>query len=374
MSSGSEYNMPNSSAARRPRRYLGLVIFVIIVAVVIGAFALRSPPPPATASLRTSLALLTSNDDAYWNTIITGAQDAARKADVDLTIVRTRTHAIEQSEQLEYALAHGAHGLAVAVRDPGVEYMVLNKVAGAVPVITLESDAPSSARLAFVGTDNYSAGWAAAEQVREAMPDGGRVIITVGSLDVANARERRQGVIDNLLGRAFDRDASFDEFTADLVGKKYSIIATVVHQNDATKATPRLVEAINAHPDINCIVGLYGYSAPAALRALEQTNKAGKVKVIGFDDFEETKAGVKNGLVFSSILQDNYGCGYRAITLLADAVRHKGSRQPSAPRMIYTGISILRADGVTPVSDATQPVEPTTREAMTMPTTMPTTK
>ena len=36
--------------------------------------------------------------------------------------------------------------------------------------------------------------------VKEAAPDGGKIVIYVGKLDVQNAVERRQGVLDELSG------------------------------------------------------------------------------------------------------------------------------------------------------------------------------
>jgi len=364
MSSDAEKIMHKSPAESRVRGRSRLLLVGVIAAIVIAGIAVYSANkvevPP-----RITLAIVTNNNDTYWNNIIRGAQDAAHKLDVDLIVVHSNSGPVAQSEQIEQAVSKGASGVAVSVRDPSVQHMSLNEVATRVPLITLESDAPASKRILFVGTDNYSAGQRAAQQVREALPDGGEVIITVGSVDFLNARERRQGVIDDLLSRGFDRETPFDELNAPLVGKKYSIIETVVHGNDATKATPKLVEAITAHPTVNCIVGLYGYSTPAVLRALEQTGKTGKIKVIGFDDFEETKAGIRNGTVASSILQDDYQCGFQAVSLLADLVRNKGNHVPSGLRMFYTGISVLRAENVTAAGNSTQPTEPTTRAAAT---------
>ena len=65
----------------------------------------------------------------------------------------------------------------------------------------------------FVGTNDYAAGQVAAEEVRSAIPDGGKVIISVGSVDMLNGRDRRQGLIDDLLDRPLRHDHQFDPIT-----------------------------------------------------------------------------------------------------------------------------------------------------------------
>ena len=68
-------------------------------------------------------------------------------------------------------------------------------------VITVDSDAPNSDRLYYIGTDNIAAGVQAGELLAEAVPEGGKVMIFVGDLTQANANERAQGVINALLGQ-----------------------------------------------------------------------------------------------------------------------------------------------------------------------------
>ncbi len=50
--------------------------------------------------------------------------------------------------------------------------------------------------------DNYHAGLLCGKTLRDAMPDGGKVMIFVGRLDQDNAKRRRQGFIDGFLGFA----------------------------------------------------------------------------------------------------------------------------------------------------------------------------
>jgi ABC-type sugar transport system substrate-binding protein len=172
-------------------------------------------------------------------------------------------------------------------------------------------------------------------------------MITVGSVEMLNGQLRRQGVIDNLLDRPFKPDRTADALDANLKGKKYSIVATVVDENDAAKAPALLAAAIKAHPGVKCIVGLFGHCAPAALKAIEQTGNSGRIMVVGFDDLDETQAGIEAGTVYSSILQDQYGLGYETVRILADTVR--GAEQVTnqkKQRLSPLAISVLRRDNL----------------------------
>ena len=74
-------------------------------------------------------------------------------------------------------------------------------------LITQDNDAPRTRRKLYLGTDNYEAGKAVGKLVKEAMPEGGTIAIFVGQPDPINAKERRQGVLDELAGK---KDAKGD--------------------------------------------------------------------------------------------------------------------------------------------------------------------
>ena len=65
-------------------------------------------------------------------------------------------------------------------------------------VICQDSDAPASKRDFYLGTSNYMAGRAAGKLIKEAVPDGGKVMLFVGKMEVLNAQERSAGIIDEL--------------------------------------------------------------------------------------------------------------------------------------------------------------------------------
>ena len=102
------------------------------------------------------------------------------------------------------ALAKGIDGIAISPIDSVNQADLLTEISENTTLITHDSDAPDSKRLCYIGMDNYTAGRECGKLIKEAMPEGGTVMIFVGRLGQANARLRRQGVIDELLDRSHD--------------------------------------------------------------------------------------------------------------------------------------------------------------------------
>ena len=92
-------------------------------------------------------------------------------------------------------------GIAVSPLDPKNQTAILNKVAEKVKLICHDSDAPDSNRLFYLGTNNYLGGRQVGKLIKEALPDGGKLMLYVGKLDVLNAQQRREGVIDELMDK-----------------------------------------------------------------------------------------------------------------------------------------------------------------------------
>ena len=92
-------------------------------------------------------------------------------------------------------------GIAISVRNPNEQVEMINEWCSKVSVIAVDSDADKSDRLFYLGTDNLAAGKQAGNLLAGRVPEGGEVVIFVGELTQANARERAQGVIDALLGQ-----------------------------------------------------------------------------------------------------------------------------------------------------------------------------
>ena len=160
-----------------------------------------------------SVAFVTNGIASFWDVAEKGAKDAATEFGVTVDVRMPPNGAEDQKRMLEDLLVRGVRGIAVSPIDPVNQHDLLEKVAAATSLITHDSDAPDSRRICYIGMDNYTAGRECGRLVKEAMPDGGSVMIFVGRLEQANARLRRQGLIDELLDRSRD-DTRYDDPSA----------------------------------------------------------------------------------------------------------------------------------------------------------------
>jgi ribose transport system substrate-binding protein len=318
-----------TQTVERPKRlnlHWPVLITFIAALAVLWHYGVFKPKP--------KIALVTSGDTPYWDQVENGAKDAARVYDVKLTVFRAKSIPEAQTDLIRGLLDQGYDGIAISPINPQTQSGILAEVAAKTTLVTFDSDSPVARRLCFVGTDNYAAGRRAGDAVRLAIPDGGQVVICLGSLEKENTQHRRQGLIDELLDRPYKPDQPLDPLDQPLKGEKYTILATLSDNSEPNLAPDLVVKAIKENPDIKCFVGLLGYSAPAILSALEETGNTGKIKVIGFDNNDITLAAIERGTVFATILQDQYGCGFHTVRILAEVGRGDYSGLPKFMRSL----------------------------------------
>jgi ribose transport system substrate-binding protein len=275
------------------------------------------------------LAFVTNNASDFW----TIARKGTEKADSELndTTVEFRIPsdgtAAEQKRLIDDLLAKGVEGIALSPVDPDNQTQLINDTARRVLVVTQDSDAPKSERAFYVGTDNVSAGRQAGGLIKEALPQGGKIMIFVGKLDARNAQERLQGIRETLQG------------------SNVEIIDVRTDDTDRVRAKSNVSDTLVRYPDVVGLVGLWSYNGPAILNAVKESNKAGQVKIIAFDEEDETLAGVKQGAIFATVVQQPFEFGYQAIKLMHQYLTGDKSAAP-ASKQVFVPTLVIKQDSV----------------------------
>jgi ribose transport system substrate-binding protein len=274
------------------------------------------------------LAFITNNAADFW----TIARKGTEKADTELADVTVEFRlgdgtAAAQKRILDDLLAKGVAGIAISPVDPANQTAMLNDAASQALVVTHDSDAPDSKRECYVGTDNVAAGHQAGDLIKEALPQGGKIALFVGKLDARNAQERLQGIKEAIGGTAIE------------------IIDVRTDDTDSVRAKANVSEMLVGHPEVAALVGLWSYNGPAILNAVRDAGKTGQVKIIAFDEDDETVAGVKSGAIIGTVVQQPFEFGYQAITLLAKVLNGDRSGIP-ATRQIFIPTKLIRQNNV----------------------------
>ncbi len=268
-------------------------------AIVLGlgcASATAQSNQGGAAQGKKSLALVTNAAADFWTIARRGVEKAQKEhPDYAMEVIVTgQATAAEQRRELDDLLARGIAGVSISAIDPKNSTEEFNKVAAKAVLFTTDSDAPQSNRVAYIGTDNVAAGRDAGAEIKKALPNGGKVMMFVGTMDADNARERVQGIKQALAGTKID------------------IVDIRTDGVDFAKAKSNVQDAL-AKGGLDCLVGLYSYNTPQIYTAVKEAGQAGKIKVVGFDEDPQTLRGVADGTIQSTIVQQPFEFGYQSM-------------------------------------------------------------
>lgn len=284
-------------------------IFVGVAAAAMAAVVAQ----PTLAQDKKTLAFVVNVPADFW----TIARRGTEKAQAELPnyniefYVPGEMSAAAQKRILEDLLAKGVAGVAISPVNPDDSTDILNQVASKAALITQDADAPNSNRLMYLGTDNVAAGRQAGELMKKSLPEGGTAMLFVGTMDAANARERTQGIKEAI------------------EGTKIEIIDIRTDGGDQAKAKANVEDTLTKYPDINLLVGLWAYNTPQIYNAVKAAGMGGKVKIVGFDEDQQTLKGISEGVIDGTVVQQPYEFGYQSMITLAKIIEGDTSVIPA---------------------------------------------
>jgi ribose transport system substrate-binding protein len=312
---------------RLPKSALAVSTLVLVASIVFTSCKpSTNTSTGTTAGKKHKLAFVTNNASDFWTIAQKGTEKAAKEVpgiEVEFRINSDGT-AAEQQRVVEELLAKGIDGIAISPIDPQNQSPMLNRAASQALVVTQDSDAPNSNRACYIGTDNVAAGRQAGELIKEALPQGGKIMVFVGSLDAANARERYQGIREVLQG------------------SNIQILDVRTDNGERVRAKSNAADALVKQPDINCLVGLWSYNGPAILGAVKDAGKTGKIKIVAFDEEDETLSGIKEGAIYATVVQQPFEFGFQSMALMAKILNGDKSGIPASKQIFVPTIAIKK--------------------------------
>lgn len=306
----------------------------VMLPVVAGMVAAALSLGAAQAQDKKTLALVTNASADFWTIARRGTEKAATELpnyNVEMYVVSEAT-AAEQRRVLDDLLTKGVAGVSISSIDPANSTDILNKVADQAVLFTTDSDAPESERSLYIGTDNVAAGVEAGELIKKSLPDGGQIMMFVGTMGADNARERVDGIRKSL------------------EGSKVEIIDIRTDEVDFARAKRNVEDTLTKYPDISGLVGLYSYNTPQIVEAVRAAGRQGDVKVIGFDEDPVTLRGIADGIVDATVVQQPYEFGYQSMKLLAKHIEGDTSFIPENELMIIP-TKVIDASNVAEFTD-----------------------
>ncbi len=300
------------------------LLVLSLVAIVCGCSPSTDAPSGGTGET-IKVAFVTNNASDFWTIAKAGTAKAAQELGCEVLFKLPPTGtAQEQQTIVQDMITLGVSGIAISPKDPGNQTAMLNNAAEQVNLVTQDSDAPESKRACYIGTDNFQAGVAAGELLKKVLPEGGKIMLFVGTLDAQNAQDRKRGIEETIQGSGIE------------------IVDTRTDETDRAKAKANAQDALVTHPDLACLVGLWSYNGPAILNGVKAAGKQGEVKIVCFDEEEETLQGVVDGFIAGTIVQQPYEFGYQSVKVLCELAKGNTSVIPPDKRIIIPVVAITK--------------------------------
>ena len=272
----------------------------------------------------------------YWQEAQAGLTDAAQQMGVKAEFTGPEKFDPQaQLKEFQKVVESKPAGILVSVTRPELLQDAINSaVAQGIPVISVDSDAPNSKRVMFVGTDNYRAGGESGKRMGEILKGQGSVVMVTipGQL---NLDERARGVADAL--------------------KKYpgiKVAQTVDDNGDPRVANDSISALLKAKAKIDGIICLEASGGSGAAEALHRLDA--KIPIVGFDKDPETLDWIDRDGITATVTQKPYVMAYYAIKF-ADDLHHNAVHEfkdwrtaPSAPMPTWvdTGTVLLDKSNV----------------------------
>lgn len=269
----------------------------------------------------------------YWQNAAAGLSKAGAQYGVKVDVRGPETFDPEaEVKEFREAMALKPAGILVSVADSAAMQPAINEaIEAGIPVITVDSDAPASKRLYFIGTNNLQAGRIGGQRVVDKLHGKGNVVFY--TIPQTNLDERLKGYKD-----------VFADHPAIKVVEVFNTKGESGNAFDRTQhwLTEKGVEHIDA------FISLDSSSAKDVAEAVKRNNANDRL-IIAMDTEKDTLDGIKSGLIDSTIAQKPFTMTYYGLKALDDIHHYPVDLKKDYatdsfspfPRFVDTGVSLV---------------------------------
>jgi ribose transport system substrate-binding protein len=265
----------------------------------------------------------------FWRSVHAGALAAAHDLDVDI-VWQGPQREDDRSAQVrvvEDMISRGVDAIVLAPLDDRALVPVATEASREhIPVVIFDSGIQWDGLVSFVATDNRQGGVLAAERMNELLGGAGRVMMMRYQEGSASTSERERGFLETMEQRF----------------SQIEIVSSNQYGGATTETAYQTAENLLVRfPDVDGVFTPNESTTFGMLRALQEGNRAGEVKLVGFDANEALVTALRQGQVHGLVLQNPMRMGELAVRTAV--ARLDG--QPVEPR-IDTGATMVTRDNM----------------------------
>jgi len=303
-----------------------LVLFIPLLMINCGPK--EDAPSPGAESLEIAV-IPKGTTHSFWKAIHAGAIKASRELEVKIywNGPQKEDDRAQQITVVEDFINRGVDGIVLApLDDRALMRPVRDASEMGIPVVIMDSALQGENHISYVATDNYKGGVLAAERLGDLLQGRGNLILIRYQVGSASTTNREQGFVDTIRN-------SFPEITF-LVEDQYA--------GATTETAYQLAENL-----LNRFAHVQGLFCPnesstfGALRALQESGRAGQIKFVGFDSSPKLVQGLEKGHLHGLILQDPIKIGYRGVKQMVLHLRGE-----EIEKRIDTGVHLVTPENM----------------------------
>jgi ribose transport system substrate-binding protein len=273
----------------------------------------------------------------YWKAAAAGMAKGAVQMHVRTEVAGPDNFdAKAEQEAFRKAVAAKPAGILISAADPELLKADIDQAIGqGIPVIAIDSDAPSSKRLLFIGTDNFKAGQIGGGLLVKQLNGKGNVIV-FSMPEQANLKDRLRG---------------YQEAFAQHPQMKITEVVDI--KGDPRIAFDKTMEILKKDAaKVDAFACLEAVACPEVGDVLER-NKMSKV-VVAMDTDPRTLEWIQKGKISATIGQKSYTMAYYGLKMLADIHLEKTPLDTNfaqdsfspLPTFVDTGVTLIDKSNV----------------------------
>jgi ribose transport system substrate-binding protein len=275
-----------------------------------------------------------NNSVPYWQEAGAGLRKAAAQLQVRAEMTGPDTFDPKQQQaEFQRVVKLKPSGIMISPGDPKLLKEDIDAaIASGIPVITIDSDAPASKRLLFIGTNNYEAGMMGGRTAAREMHGKGNVVVFI-TAGQANLEERLKGYRDAFEG-----------------SPQIKVVEVVDIHGDPRVAFDRTMDIISqGKPQVDAFVSMESMSAKEVAEVFDRKKVKGKT-ILAMDTVVGTLEGIDKGLIAATIVQKPFTMAFYGLKVLDDLHHHKPESldhfwvqdaQAPIPMLIDTGATLI---------------------------------
>ena len=287
------------------------------------------------------------DSSSYWTNVKKGVMQAADDLNKELGYkgsdkIKVTYNAPAKSEDideqvniLDEELSRYPDAVGIASIDSAACSVQFDSAtANGIPVISLDSGNEYKGIQCIVKTDNEDAARTGAYKLANEIGDEGQVILVVHDSNSETAKERAKSFEEEIKNN-YPSVSIVETIYCDKLDDLKKKIAVEKDPNMSEDLQKAAVEKmtddevmqyyLEKYPDLKGVFGTNESSTIFALEALQKTELAGKVALVGFDISEEQTAAMKNGEITGLVVQNPFGMGYASVVAAARTVLQSGN-------------------------------------------------